>query len=1059
MKGIPFIVILSTCATVAYIFAAASAFSSPRRVPVAVASPCVDATATPSAATAGFASAAGAAHRPLRTSLSATTVPSVANTDTAVVHVLMHRTNYVTDVEESSGQLPGMRSISCPVFSGPGYVKERHPSHTIEVPALEAPFKSPLHPRPRLEPVPPSAVRLIPSSAFARAFETNMRFLKLVDLDSLLLTWRLAAAPGKPWPKGTLRLMGWEHTGSELRGHFLGHWLSAASMSFSSTGDEELAAKLAMVVAALEECARLHGTGYLSAFPTSFLDRLEDISPVWAPYYTLHKSVRPRQKPCPGRLFTRLKAASSTSRPLSRLLAGLLNVARLEGDSMLAAAATSLGLATGLADYIDSRIQRLISAKSLDHHFATLNQECGGINDGLWQLAAMTGEPRHRALASLFDKPCLLGPLAAGRDELSGMHGNTALALVLGAATRSVVTGERPFAAVAGRFFDLVDGSRSYATGGSTLDELWGQPHQLGQSLVASAGGAKFTHVESCTTHNMVRLVEMLMRATAAGGARYADWIERALLNGVLGTLRGEEPGAYLYFMPLGTGVSKASPQSWRHTGWSTPFGDWWCCQGTGVEAFARIASMVFLQRPRSASTAGTQQNAEPAAAPAADSSPLSGVPELYVLQLISSTLVWTEGGLRLTLDARTPGAQHPADLCGWTLTVDAVADADRVSALVLRVPGWAAAPNLLLNGHALADADGLVQQPQNGSFVRIERRWRAGDVLTLRGAATLSLERLADSRPRYAQLYAALVGPVVLACVGCRDATMHGVSPLALASMLSPVPRSAYGQLRTLRRLVARGAAAGTVALGVDNRLYVREGALPAPPFRNRRNGATDVAIAATFRIHAGVQAGTQNLISFEPVARPGCYMAAPLPPPKRAGAAPDDGAATQLRLLCESAGKNLTAAEAAAASFRRHDPLVPSAHGSFQSYESVAWPGHFVTSFGSNASSPSARVRGTGHALGTGMALGAAGVSGLRALRLMKVPPKSGTNGGNQPPSPFALESSFEEATGEAELPPSAWWLRPAPPHDKGAVASALLYPLNEVVDETYSVYFDLS
>ena len=50
--------------------------------------------------------------------------------------------------------------------------------------------------------------------------------------------------------------------------------------------------------------------------------------------------------------------------------------------------------------------------------------------------------PQHRALASLFDKPCLLGPLADGKDELSGMHGNTALALLLGAQRRFEVTSE-----------------------------------------------------------------------------------------------------------------------------------------------------------------------------------------------------------------------------------------------------------------------------------------------------------------------------------------------------------------------------------------------------------------------------------------------------------------------------------------------------------------------------------------------------------------------------------------------------------------------------------------
>ena len=31
------------------------------------------------------------------------------------------------------------------------------------------------------------------------------------------------------------------------------------------------------------------GGGYLSAFPSEYLDRYERIEPVWAPYYTLHK--------------------------------------------------------------------------------------------------------------------------------------------------------------------------------------------------------------------------------------------------------------------------------------------------------------------------------------------------------------------------------------------------------------------------------------------------------------------------------------------------------------------------------------------------------------------------------------------------------------------------------------------------------------------------------------------------------------------------------------------------------------------------------------------------
>ena len=44
-----------------------------------------------------------------------------------------------------------------------------------------------------------------------------------------------------------------------------------------------------------------------------------------------------------------------------------------------------------------------------------------------------------------------------------------------------------------------------------------------------------------------------------------------------------------------------------------------------------------------------------------------------------------------------------------------------------------------------------------------------------------------------------------------------------------------------------------------------------------------------------------------------------------------------------------------------------------------------------------------------------------------------------------------------GAAEYPAASWWWRP--PAACQTAVSALLYPLNEVVDEHYSVYWDLS
>lgn len=43
------------------------------------------------------------------------------------------------------------------------------------------------------------------------------------------------------------------------------------------------------VIAALKECQGKMGTGYLSAFPPKYFDRLEALRAVWAPYYTIHK--------------------------------------------------------------------------------------------------------------------------------------------------------------------------------------------------------------------------------------------------------------------------------------------------------------------------------------------------------------------------------------------------------------------------------------------------------------------------------------------------------------------------------------------------------------------------------------------------------------------------------------------------------------------------------------------------------------------------------------------------------------------------------------------------
>ena len=57
----------------------------------------------------------------------------------------------------------------------------------------------------------------------------------------------------------------------------------------AGSGDELLKRKAEAIVTELGRCQKANGGGWLSAFPTEFMQRLEERLPVWAPFYTLHK--------------------------------------------------------------------------------------------------------------------------------------------------------------------------------------------------------------------------------------------------------------------------------------------------------------------------------------------------------------------------------------------------------------------------------------------------------------------------------------------------------------------------------------------------------------------------------------------------------------------------------------------------------------------------------------------------------------------------------------------------------------------------------------------------
>ena len=281
----------------------------------------------------------------------------------------------------------------------------------------------------RARPFPPGSVRLS-AGPLLDAAEVNRRYLAGLDTDRLLHTFRLTAG----LPTAAEPLGGWEAPENELRGHFTGHYLSACALVAAGTGDAALAASGRRTVAGLAECQKALGSGYLSAFPEEFFDRLRAGENVWAPFYTLHK-----------------------------IMAGLFDQWTLGGN------AEALEVLRGMAEWTCRWASPLDDAAMA----RVLEREYGGMNELLYSLAAATGEASYRELAHRFDHDRIFVPLAAGRDELRGLHVNTQIPKIIGAARRYETTGDPQARAVASYFWTEVTSRRSYATGGTSNEEEW----------------------------------------------------------------------------------------------------------------------------------------------------------------------------------------------------------------------------------------------------------------------------------------------------------------------------------------------------------------------------------------------------------------------------------------------------------------------------------------------------------------------------------------------------------------------------------------------------------
>lgn len=486
---------------------------------------------------------------------------------------------------------------------------------------------------------------------------TNAEYLYSLDSDRLLHMFRLTAGiPSNATPLG-----GWEAPHMEIRGHTMGHYLSACALLYASTGDERIKAKADAIVDELEKCQIANGGGYLSAFPETLFIRLETPGQsAWVPWYTMHK-----------------------------IFAGLYDMYIHAGNEK------SLAVLIDLAAWAKGRIDNLSEQQMAD----LLNVEFGGMNEVLYNLYEITGDVDHLQLAQRFDHQRIYAPLADGQDNLAGLHANTQIPKIIGASRRYELLGDKRYMAICSNFWDLVVKTRSYATGGNSHNEHFGTANRLADTL----GN---TNHETCNTYNMLRLTRHLFQWT--GDAQYADYYERAFLNGILPTMH-PETGLKMYFVPMGPGFFKV---------FHTKDNSFYCCTGTGMESFAKLGDSIYFHRDN----------------------------ELYVNMYIASMLNWDEMGVKI--EQRTDFPIEPS-----TKLIIHTPKAIEL-AINIRIPYWAD------NGVTVKinkESQSVTAEPS--SYLTLERLWQDGDSIEITMPMKLHFSSLPDKHDRAAFMY----GPMVL--------------------------------------------------------------------------------------------------------------------------------------------------------------------------------------------------------------------------------------------------------------------------------------------------------
>jgi Uncharacterized protein conserved in bacteria len=515
----------------------------------------------------------------------------------------------------------------------------------------------------------PGQVKLLGDNIFTQNADRDLYYLQLLDADRMLYSFRLTLGEDT---RNAEPLGGWDEPKGLLRGHSMGHFLSAIAIAYKMNGTLKLKEKMDYIVHELGKLQRLSdgeakefttccskedadqskwsrdpkhwGKGYLGAYPPDQFALLEEYTTyptIWAPYYTMHK-----------------------------ILAGLLDCYEYGQNTEAYSIAKEMGL------WIHDRLSGCSKKQREQMWSMYIAGEYGGMNEVLSKLSMLSEDVRYREAAAYFDNTAVFEGLAENKDTITMLHANQHIPQMIGAIREYEDTGRIAYYKTGYYFWQLVTKHYAYSIGGVGRGETFKEPDILAGNIETDR------NCETCAAYNMLKLTHELY-CYEPDKAEYFNYYERTLLNQIAASqnpvVTEDMHHGVTYMLPIAPG---------QHKEYGSDYQEFTCCHGTGMENHVKYTESIYY------------------AEKASDT--------LYVNLYLPSELSWEEKGMKVRQSGAFPGEKMLFSITGN----------DDIP-ISFRIPSWCREDfSLILNHETIRNAQ------QDHDYLTLTRRWSPQDQL-----------------------------------------------------------------------------------------------------------------------------------------------------------------------------------------------------------------------------------------------------------------------------------------------------------------------------------------